>query len=169
MCPGPATGGRPAAFPERVYTQEEVERARRLIRAGHRHRLTVAGSPQFRDKVEEALSLIRTAQMYDFLRTYIREVAEVHGLSQLREADAAVWANTYAVADPLEAAGYLIQKAQQMKDYLEGRPYFGGAGEASAVKKRIQFLEELKKRSRDPSVRERCGKVLMLWDESRFL
>ena len=169
MCPGPAAGGRPAAFPERVYTQEEVERARRLIRAGHRHRLTVAGSPPFRAKVEEALSLIRTAQMYDFLRTYIREVAEVQGLSQLREADAAVWANSYAVADPLEAAGYLIQKAQQMRDYLEGRPYFGGAGEASAVKERIRFLEELKRKTDDHTIRRRCEEALRLWDESRFL
>jgi len=156
-------------FPERVFTLQEVEKARKLILEGHRHRLRVTGSPPFKEKVKEALSLIRTAGHYDFLRTFIREITEIDGLSQLREADAAIWANIYAVADPIKAAGYLIQKAQQMKDYLEGEPYVGGAGEARAVEKRIQFLEELKKRSRDPSIRKRCGEALRLWDESRFL
>lgn len=156
-------------FPERVFTLQEVEKARKLIRKGHRHRLRVHGSPLFKEKVKEALRLIKTSGNYDFLRTFIREITEIEGLSQLREADAAIWANAYAVADSIEAAGFLMQKAQQMKDYLEGKPYVGGAGEARAVEKRIQFLKELKKRSRDPYIRERCAETLRLWDESKFL
>ena len=155
-------------FPERVFTLEEVETAGRLIEEGYKHRLRVGGSPRFKGKVKDALRLIKRAKYYDFLRTYIRRIVEVDGLSQLREADAAIWANQYAVADPVEAASYLIQKAQQMKDYLEGKPYFGAAGELSAVEKCIEFLEALKNRGRN-RVRKRCEEVLKLWAESKFL
>jgi len=72
-------------FPERVYTTEEVKKARSLIEKGYKHNLKAKGSPDFVAKVEEALQLIKTAGYYDFLRTYIRTIREITGLSQLRE------------------------------------------------------------------------------------
>jgi len=155
-------------FPERIFTQEEVEEARKLIKGGYRHRLTVEGSLSFREKVAEALKLIKMAGYYRFLQTYIRRILEVQGLSQLREADATLWANKYAVADPIEAAGFFIQKAQQMKDYLEGELYYDTA-ERGAVERRIKFLEALKIRSRDEALKRRCEEALKRWEESKFL
>lgn len=134
-----------------------------------KHRLRVMGSSQFKNKVKEALKLIKTAKYYDFLRTNIKRIVEVDGLSQLREEEAFIWANKYTVADPIEAAGYFIQKTEQMKTYLEGKPYFGGVAEAKTTEKRIEFLQELKNKSRRKNVRERCEEALKRWDESKFL
>ena len=155
-------------FPERIFTQKEVEEARKLIKGGYRHRLTVEGSPSFREKVVEALELIKIARYYPFLQTYIRSIVEVQGLSQLREAEATLWANKYAVADPIEAAGFLIQKAQQMKDYLEGKLYYDKA-EKRAVEKRLKFLEALKNRSKDDTLKRKCEEALKRWDEGKLL
>lgn len=155
-------------FPERVYTVEEVKKALELIGKGYKHNLEVNGSPDFRSKTEEALELIKTAEYYDFLRTYIRQIREIDGLSQLREAEAAIWANKYAVADPIEAAGFIIQKAQQMKDFIEGRLYYETA-EVRAVKKRIEFLETLRDRSKDQAVKKECEENLKRWTEPTFL
>lgn len=127
------------------------------------------GSSPFKNKVKEALKLIKTAKYYDFLRTNIKRIVEVDGLSQLREEEAFIWANKYTVADSIEAAGYFIQKTEQMKTYLEGKPYFGGIEEAKATEKRIEFLQELKNKSRRKDVRERCEEALKRWDESKFL
>ena len=154
-------------FPERVYTAEEVKKATELIGKGHKHNLEVNGSPDFRDKAEEALELIKTAEYYDFLRTYIRQIREIDGLSQLREAEVTIWANKYAVADPIEAAGFIIQKAQQMKDFIEGRLYYETA-EVRAVEKRIEFLETLRDRSKDQAVKKECEESLKRWTETTF-
>jgi len=154
-------------FPKRVYTVEEVEKAREFIAKGYKHRLKVVGSPDFKDKVKAALKLVKTAKHYNFLRTYIRKIREIGGLSQLREEEAAIWANKYAVADPVEAAGFIVQKAQQMKDFIEGRLYYD-KGEAEAVKKRIEFLETLRDRSKDQAVRKECEENLKRWAELMF-
>ena len=154
-------------FPERVFTTEEVKKAMELIGKGHKHNLEVNGSQDFRNKMEEALELIKTAEYYDFLRTYIRQIREIDGLSQLREAEAAIWANKYAVADPIEAAGFIIQKAQQMKDFIEGRLYYETA-EVRAVKKRIEFLETLRDRSKNQAVKKECEENLKRWTETTF-
>jgi len=154
-------------FPKRVYTIEEVKKARALIEKGYRHRLRVVGSPDFEGKVKEALKMIKTAKHYDFLRTYIRKIREIGGLSQLREEEAAIWANKYAVSDPIEAAGFIIQKAQQMKDFIEGRLYYD-KGEAGAIKKRIEFLETLRDKSRDQTVKKKCEENLKRWAELMF-
>ena len=154
-------------FPKRVYTVEEVKKARALIAKGYKHRLRVTGSPDFKRKVEEALKLIKTAKYHSFLRTYIRQIREIGGLSQLREAEVAIWANKYAVADPIEAAGFIIQKAQQMKDFIEGRLYYETA-EVRAVKKRIEFLETLRERSKDQAVKKKCEENLKRWAEVMF-
>ena len=154
-------------FPERVYTVDEVKKAREFIAKGYKHRLRVVGSPDFKNKTKEALKLIKTAKYYDFLRTYIRQIREIGGLSQLREAEVAIWANKYAVADPIEAAGFIIQKAQQMKDFIEGRLYYD-KGEIRAVEKRIQFLETLRDRSKNQEVKKKCEEALKRWAELTF-
>jgi len=154
-------------FPERVYTEDEVQRARTLIEQGYKHELRVKGSRDFKSKVEKALELIKIANYYDFLRTYIREIVEIDGLSQLRESEVAIWVNKYSVADPVEAAGFLIQKTQQMKDYTEGRLYYD-TGEIRAVNKRIEFLKALKERSTDPALKKRCEEILKAWTETTY-
>jgi len=154
-------------FPERVYTAEEVKKAVDLIGKGYKHNLEVKGSPDFRSKVEEALELIKTAEYHDFLRTYIRQIREIDGLSQLREAEVAIWANKYAVVDPIEAAGFIVQKAQQMKDFVEGRLYYETA-EVRAVRKRIEFLEALRGKSKNQAVKKKCEESLKRWTETTF-
>jgi hypothetical protein len=154
-------------FPKRIYTTEEVERARELIKKGHKHRLKVKGNPDFKQKAKEALNLIRTAKYYDFLRTYIKQIIEIDGFSQLRESESVIWANKYTVEDPIEGAGFLIQKAHQMKDYIEGRLYYDKA-EINAVRKRIQFLETLKDKSKNQTVKRKCEESLKHWTETPF-
>ncbi|MEM2102446.1 MAG: hypothetical protein QXM22_02895 [Candidatus Bathyarchaeia archaeon] len=155
------------SFPKRVYTVDEVQKARALIEKGWKHRLQVKGSIEFKRKVEEALALIKTAGYYDFLRTYIREIVEIEGFSQLREAEVAIWVDKITLSDIIDAASLFIQKAQQMKDFLEGRLYYG-QGETRAVKTRLEFLEALKKRAEDDDIRKRCEEKLKKWAESTF-
>jgi len=156
-------------FPKRIYTTEEVKAARGLIKKGYKHRLRVKGSLFFKQKVRQALKLIKTAGYYDFLRTCIRSIVEIDGLTQLREADASIWANKYAVQNPVDAASLFIQKANHMKEYIEGELYFGGAAEMRSVQKRIEFLEVLKKKSRNKQVKEESERLLKSWRESVFL
>ena len=155
-------------FPKRIYTGEEVKKARELIKEGYRHRLSIKGSSGFKQKVEESLKLIKNAGYYEFLRTYIRCIVEIDGLTQLREAEAAIWANKYAVENPVDAASVFIQKTNHMKEYLESKLYYGGEAEARSVKKRIEFLKELKEKSNEKEVREECEKLLKSWSESVF-
>jgi len=154
-------------FPERVYTVEEVRMARELIDKGYRHRLRVRGSPEFKRKVEEALELVKTAKHYDFLRTYIKQIVEIAGLTQLREAEVAIWANKYAVADSVEAASLFIQKAHQMREFIEGRLYYDTA-ETRAVKKRIEFLQTLRETSKSGAVKKKCEELLKSWTQTTF-
>jgi hypothetical protein len=151
-------------FPERVYTVDEVKKARSLIEKGHKHELKIDGSSEFKGKVEEAFKLIKIAGYYDFLRTYIRTIREIDGLSQLREQDVAIWFNVKALDDPIDDAGFIIQKAQQMKDFVEGRLYYETA-EAKAVDKRLEFVEALKSKSSDPTIKKKCEENLKKWKE----
>jgi len=155
------------SFPERIYTIEEVREARELIEKGYRHRLKVKGSKEFKQKVKEALRLIRVADYKDFFRTYIRQITEIDGFSQLRTEEVSIWANKYTIAEPVDAASYFIQKAQQMKDYLEGRLYYD-KGELDAIKKRIQFIETLRDKSKNREIREKCEELLKRWNETPF-
>lgn len=154
-------------FPERVYTQEEVNRARELVRKGYKHTLSIRGSQLFKDKMEVVLELIRTADYYDFLRTYIRQIVEMEGFSQLHEADAAVWANLSTLVDPVDAASYIVQKAQQMRDYLEGNLYYG-TGEMAAIEKRLEFINALKTKSNSEKIRKRCEELLKKWADTKM-
>jgi hypothetical protein len=156
-------------FPKRIYTGEEVKKAKELIDKGYRHRLSVKGSPIFKQKANQALKLIKTANYYEFLRTYIRRIVEIDGFTQLREAEAAIWANRYAVENPVDAASLFVQKANHMREYVEGKLYYGGEAEKRSVAKRIEFLKELKERSQENEVREECARLLTLWHESSLV
>lgn len=153
-------------FPERVYTKEEVKKAKELIDKGYKHRLKVRGTKEFKQKAREALKLVKTAGYYDYLKTYIRAIIEIDGLTQLRESEAAIWANKYAVKNPVDAASLFIQKAYHMKEFLEGKLYYGGEAEKRSDEKRIQFLEMLRRKTRKKQVKEECERLLKLWSES---
>ncbi|MEM4704603.1 MAG: hypothetical protein QXJ02_06010 [Candidatus Bathyarchaeia archaeon] len=153
-------------FPERVYTAEEVRQAKELIDKGFKHsRIMVKGTQAFREKVKQALELIKIAGYFDFFRTYIRRIEEIDGLTQLRNAEASIWANRYAVENPVDAASLFIQKASVMKEYLELTHYYSGEAEKRSVGKRIEFLKALKSRSREKNVVEECERLLGLWKE----
>ncbi len=156
-------------FPRRVYTRDEVRRARELIEQGHRHDLHVSGSREFTEKTREALKLIKEAGYYDLLRTYIREIREIDGLSQLRECDSAIWANIYAVQNSVDAACFFVQKAWQMKNYIEGKMYYGHEGETLIADKVTKFLRDLENKAASEGVKEECRKKIRLREENVFL
>jgi len=113
------------SFPDRVYTSEEVQKAKTLVEEGYKHNLIVEGAPEFRKQVNQALELIKASGYYDFLQSYIRMIMEIDGITQLRETEVAIWANKFAVENPVDAASLFIQKAYHMKEYLEGELYYG--------------------------------------------
>jgi len=156
-------------FPKRIYTSEEVEEAKELVNKGYKHRLGVKGSKDFKQRVKQALTLVKTAGYYGFLRTYIRSITEIDGLTQLRESEAAIWANNYAVENSTDAASLFVQKANHMKEYLEGKLYYGGIAEKRSVEKRIEFLEVLKKKSGKKEVRQECERLLKFWSDSSLV
>ncbi len=149
-----------AEFPERVYTSKEVKTAKELIDKGYKHILTVEGSPDFKEKINQTLELIKTAGYFEFLRAYLRKIMEIDGITQLRETEVAIWANKFAVENPVDAASLFIQKTYQMKEYLEGELYYGGNAEKRSVAKRVEFLQVLKDKSGDKSVKEECERLL---------
>jgi len=157
------------AYPKRVYTTDEVKEAEKLVKRGYKHRLTVKGGNDFKQKVRAALKLVKTAGYYDFLRSHIKSIIEIDGFTQLRESEASIWANKYAVANPVDAASLFVQKAYHMKEYLEGKMYYGGEAERRSVEKRIEFLEKLKEKTRKKDVKEECERLLKSWSESVYL
>ena len=153
-------------FPERVYTAEEVKSAKELVDEGYMHNLTVEGSSDFEEKVNSALKLIKIAGYSDFLSAHIRKIIEIDGITQLRETEAAIWANKFAVENPVDAASLFIQKAYHMKEYLGGELYYGGNAEKRSVTKRTEFLQTLREKSEDKNVKEECERLLQMWKES---
>ncbi len=154
------------SFPEKVYTKREVKAAKELVDQGYKHDLSISGQSEFTWKVKEALDHVKTAGYYDYLRTYIRTIVEIDGMTQLRQADVAIWANKFAVDNPIDAASLFIQKAFSMSEYLEGKLYYGGAAEKRSIKKRVAFLEALKEKSGDKEVKEECQRLLALWQDN---
>ena len=154
------------SFPEKIYTVQEVKTAKELIDQGYKHELTVKGTEEFKQKISRILELVETAGYYDFLRTYIRQIIEIDGLTQLRETEAAIWANRFAVENPVDAASLFIQKTYHMKQYLDGELYYGGSSEKLTVEKRIDFLEELKNKTAEKVVKDECERLLKMWEES---
>ncbi len=153
-------------FPERVYTTREVKKAKKLIDEGYKHDLTAEGTESFEKNVNRILELVQVAGYYEFLRTYIRKIIEIDGLTQLRETEAAIWASKFAVENPVDAASLFVQKAYHMKQYLDGELYYGGTSEKLTVQKRIEFLEALKTKTDDKAVRAECERLLQMWAES---
>ena len=153
-------------FPDKVYTKREVAKAKKLIDEGYKHELTVEGTTNFKRKVDAIVELVKTAGYYDFLRTYIRRIVEIDGLTQLRETEAALWANKFAVENPVDAASFFVQKAYHMKQYVDGEVYYGGTSEKQTVTKRIEFLQSLKDKTDDKQVRTECERLLQMWAES---
>ena len=119
-----------------------------------------------RRKVNQALELIKTADYFDLLRTYIKKIVEIDGITQLRETEVAIWASKFAAENPVDAASLFIQKAYHMKEYLEGELYYGGNAEKRSVAKRIEFLHALKEKSSDKAVKEECERLLEMWKDS---
>jgi hypothetical protein len=157
------------SFPERVYTNEEVQAAKNLVCNGYKHELTIEGDRQFTQKVNLALDLVKTAGYTDFLQTYIRKIFEIDGITQLRETEVAIWANKFAVDNPVDFASLLVQKAHHMKEYLDGELYYGGNAEKRSVAKRIEFLKVLKEKSADKSIKEECDRLLEMWKDSSLV
>ncbi len=157
------------SFPKRVYTKDEVQAARELVEKGYKHRLRVKGSQNFKKKARQALQLVKTAGYYDFLRSYIRCILEIDGLTQLRESEAAIWANIYALDSPVDAASLFVQKANHMKEYLEGKLYYGGEAEKRSVEKRIEFIKKLQTKTRKKEIKNECERLLDLWKESSLV
>jgi len=153
-------------FPEKVYTHAEHKKAKKLVDAGYKHELKIDGDAGFVEKVKRALEFAKTVGCYDFLRTYLRQITEIDGITQLRETEVSIWANKFAVENPVDFASLLVQKAYHMKEYLEGELYYGGASEKRNVQKRIEFLELLKEKSLEASVKEECERLLEMWRES---
>jgi len=154
------------SFPDRVYTAEEVKDAKTLVDEGYKHDLIVEGTPEFRKQVNQAIELIKTSGYYDFLQSYIRMIIEIDGITQLRETEVAIWANKFAVENPVDAASLFIQKAYHMKEYLEGELYYGGNAEKRSVAKRIEFLQTLKEKTSDREVKAECERLLEMWKDS---
>ena len=154
------------SFPERVYTEEEHEKAKLLVDKGYKHELKVQGDKDFVEKVKAALELVKAVDFYDFLRTYLREITEIDGITQLRETEVSIWANKFAVENAVDFASLLIQKAYHMKEYLDGELYYGGASEKRNVQKRIEFLEALRDKTADTKVKAECERLLEMWRES---
>ena len=108
------------------------------------------------------MKYIEIAGYQKFLSTYIREISEISGLSQLRETEASLWLNNYILADPFEGARFIIQKAEQMKYYLSGETYYL-QGETSAITKSLKFLEELTAKLIREDLKVKCEEVLKQW------
>ena len=139
-------------------------KARKCIEEGHKHRLRVIGRPGFKGKVKEILSLVRKAGYYDFLRTYIRRISEIEGVGQLREAEATIWLNNYILGNPIEGARFIVQKAHQMKAYIEGEQHYL-KGEPPAIKESIVFLKKLRDKLTDEKMKALCEESIKQWTE----
>ena len=155
-------------FPKRIYTLEEFAKTRECINKGYKHRLRTIGRPAFKESVREILTLIRKAGYYNTLRTYIRYIVEIDGVSQLREAEATIWLNTYMIKDSIEGARFIVQKVEQMKNYLEGEQYYE-KGETSAVEKSVEFLQNLCKKKISEGQRKKCKEAIKLWATETIL
>jgi hypothetical protein len=156
------------SFPEKVYTQKELKLAKAMVDQGYKHSLTIEGENEFSGKVQQALDYIKTAGYYPFLQTYIRLIREIDGMTQLRQSEVAIWANKFAVANPVDAASLFIQKAFSMSEYLKGELYYGGTAEKRSIQKRIEFLEALQAKSADVAVKEECARLLDQWRDGHL-
>ncbi|MCJ7609251.1 hypothetical protein MUP00_06235 [Candidatus Bathyarchaeota archaeon] len=151
-----------SSFPPRIYTLEEVTQARKAIADGYQHILTLSGDSEFRELVSKILEFIDLAGYTTFLRSYIREIRQIQGVSQLRETEASIWLNQILANDTIETARFIVQKTLQMQAYIEGRPWYI-LGELPAVRGSVEFLKKLREHLVNPETRARCEKTLDEW------
>jgi hypothetical protein len=154
------------SFPQKLYTLKEIAEAKELINKGYKHEIIIDGTVNFKNKVTQAIEYLKIANYYDFFRTYIKEIIEIDGITQLRETEIAIWTNQYAVENPIDAASLLVQKAFSAKEYLEGELYYGGNAEKRSIIKRTEFLQALKEKTLDSHIKQECQRLLDLWSES---
>jgi len=53
-----------------------------------------------------------------------------------------------------------------MKEYLEGKEYYGGLAEKRSTDRRIEFLEKLEKESKNRSIKDECKRLLQMWEDA---
>lgn len=155
-------------FPERIYTLDELKKAREAIAYGHRHKMLITGDPSFQELISVVLSLIELAGYEDLLAIYIREIRQMDGISQLRETEATIWINKLTAKEPIEGARFVVQKMFQMKSYVEGRVWYI-LGEAFAVRDSVEFLRKLRERSKETELKKRCDLVIDEWTVDKVL
>lgn len=56
-----------------------------------------------------------------------------------------------------------------MKEFLEGRLYYGGEAEKRSYEKRKEFLKVLKNKSLEKQVIDECERLLKMWGESSIV
>ena len=56
-----------------------------------------------------------------------------------------------------------------MKEYLGGELYYGGNAEKRSVTKRMEFLQALKEKTKNNSVKEECERLLEMWKDSSLV
>jgi hypothetical protein len=151
-----------SSFPKRIYTLEEVAQARKAVADGYQHTLTVSGDSEFKERVSKILHFIDLAGYTPLLRSYVREIRQIQGISQLRETDASIWLNQTVANDAIEAARFVVQKTLQMQAYVEGRPWYI-LGELPAVRGSVEFLKNLREHLVNPETRARCDNAIDEW------
>jgi hypothetical protein len=149
-------------FPEHIYTLDEFQEARAAIAEGYKHKLVVTGDASFKELIAKILGLIDLAGYDGLLRTYIREIRQIEGISQLRETEASIWLNRVVAEDPIESARFVVQKMLQMQAYIEGRSWYI-LGELPAVQGSIEFMRKLRERLQDPQLISRCDRAIKEW------
>ncbi|HDI01959.1 MAG TPA: hypothetical protein ENF78_05990 [Candidatus Bathyarchaeota archaeon] len=147
-------------FPKRLMTKEEIDRALELIRAGYRHQVEIKGSEDFVKAVREALRLVDLAGYGDEVRAYIRAVVEVEGFSQLRPEEATLWVSSGAIGNTVLLASLIVQKALQMKFYLEGKPFYGHICELKTTQAKYEFIRKLREKCEDEDIKKVCDEIL---------
>jgi hypothetical protein len=143
-------------------------KARECVNNGYKHRLTVIGSNDFKEKVKRIKSLLRITDYFDFFRTYIRTIEEIDGISQLRETEATIWLNDVVARKPCDGARFVIQKAYQMQDYLAGKQFYE-KGEMAAIEKSLEFLRLLQEKRIADDLKQQCKFVLDQWTDDQVL
>jgi hypothetical protein len=152
-----------SAFPQEIFTEKEHASAKKLINQGYKHNLTVEGSQQFKEKVVQALELTKLTGDYDFIRTYIRKIKEIDGITQLREAEVEIWTTISMVENIADGASLFIEKAYYMKAFIDGEIYYDIKTEEYSTEKRIEFLRNLQAKSKDEKIKEECQRFLDMW------
>ena len=142
---------------------------REFAEKNRKRRLRIKGSLYFKEKVRQALKLVKTAGYYNLLRTHIHCIKEINGLTQLSISEAAIWANRYAVENPVDAAGRFIQEAYYMQLHIEGKYPHEGMIELRSFEKRIEFCKKLREKSREQNVKRDCDELIKMWNESLLI